>query len=297
MAACLYTGPTDSTPYRGTLVYEGKVYDHITFNIRGIGSTRVSGKNKLAFKFLRARDFRARDNWGRQYSEDWNSFGLDANASPWAAVHRGSAGVEEATTYRIFELGGMNSLRTHYAHLRIIRKAAESAPAGTLVNDPTAGGSVDGQYTSDLMGLYMVLEPTEANFIDERRLPDGNIYAIEGNNGDKKYQSANQVSDGSDWTTFRTQLAQAGQTEAWYRGNLDLKQLFTYIALSRLVGNVDVRPGDNYRFYHNPTVLDPAYPGGHWSIMGYDHDMQFIAAAHWGGAMDGITVAGARSCG
>ncbi len=290
---CMYTGPADSTPYRGTLVYEGKVYDHITFNIRGIGSTRVSGKNKLSFKFGRARDFRAKDNWGREYDSDWNSFGMDANASPWAAVHRGSAGVEDALSYRIFELGGMVSLRTHYVHFRIIRKAQESAAAGTSVSDPTVGGTVDGQYTSDLWGLYMALEPTEGNLLDERSLPDGNIYAIEGNNGDKKHQAASQVSDGTDWTTFRNQLAQAGQTEAWYRGNMDLDNLYTYIGLSRLVGNVDIRPGDNYRYYHSPLVRDPAYPGGHWRIMGYDHDMQFIAATHWGGTMDGQVVGGA----
>ena len=292
VAACLYTGPADSTPYRGTFIHEGKVYDHITFNVRGIGSTRVSGKNKLAFKFLRARDFQARDNWGRNYNEDWNSFGLDANASPWAAVHRGSAGVEDALSYRIFELGGMVSLRTHYVHFRIIRKAAESAPAGVNITDPTAGGSVDGQYTSDLMGLYLALEPTEANLLDERNLPDGNIYAIEGNGGDKKHQSTGQVSNGTDWTAYNTARLQAGQTEAWYRGNMDLPNLYTYIGLSRLVGNVDIRPGDNHRYYHSPVVLDPAYPGGHWKIMGYDHDMQFICATHWAGPIDGVTAGG-----
>jgi hypothetical protein len=271
---CMYNGPADSTPYRATLVYEGKVYDHVTFNIRGIGSTRVSGKNKLSFKFNRARDFFAKDNWGRPYSSDWNSFGLDANASPWAAMHRGSAGVEDAASYRIFELGGMPSLRTHYVHLRIIRKALESGTAGVPVSDPTIGGSVDGQYTSDLWGLYMALEPTEGNLLDERGLPDGNIYAIEGNGGDKKHQAANQVSDGSDWNTYRNARIQAGQTEAWYRANMDLPNLYTYLGLSRLVGNVDVRDGDNYRYYHRSS-------DNRWVIMGYDHDMQFIAASHW----------------
>ncbi len=273
---CLYTdaNPTPSILYRATLVYDGKVYDHITFNVRGIGSTRQSGKNKFALKFLRARDFRARDNWGREFSEDWNSFGLDANASPWAPMHRGSAGIEDAASYRIFELGGMPSLRTTYSQLRIIRKAVESPPAGTLVADTTAGGSVDGQYSSDLWGLYLMLEPTESNFLDERKLPDGNIYAIEGNGGDKKYQATNQVSNGTDWTTYNPARIAAGQTEAWYRANMDLPNLYTYLALSRLVGNVDVRDGDNYRYYHRSS-------DNRWVIMGYDHDMQFIAASHW----------------
>lgn len=289
VALCLYTGPdtTPPVPYFGTLVYDGKVYDHVTFNIRGIGSTRVSGKNKLAFKFNRARDIRVRDNWGRLFDQDWNSLSLDANASPWAAMHRGSAGVEEASTYRIFELAGMNSLRTTYAQLRIIRKAQETAAPGSSVVDATAGGTVDGQYTTDLWGLYLVLEPTEGNFIGERNLPDGNIYAIEGNGGDKKYQAANQVADGSDWITYRTGRTAASQNESWYRTNMDLPNLFNYIALSRLMGNVDVRDGDNYRYYHRSS-------DNRWVIMGYDHDMQFIAASHWTSQalVDGVMSAG-----
>ncbi|MBP7949866.1 MAG: lamin tail domain-containing protein [Verrucomicrobiales bacterium] len=285
--SCMYTGPGDSTPYRATLVYDGHVYDHITFNVRGIGSTRVSGKNKISLKFNRAHDFHARDNWGRLFNEDWNSFGLDANASPWAGVHRGSAGVEDAVSYRIFELGGMPSLRTTYTQLRIIRKAQESAPAGTSVSDATIGGTVDGQYTSDLWGLYMMLEPTEGNFLDERALPDGNIYAIEGNGGDKKHQGGSQVSDSSDWNSYRTARTAAGQTEPWYRANMDLPNLYTYIGLSRLIGNVDVRDGDNYRYYHRSS-------DNRWVIMGYDHDMQFIAASHWvsQSLVDGIRSAG-----
>ncbi len=68
---------------------------------------------------------------------------------------------------------------------------------------------------------------------------------------------------------------------------MDLPALYTFLALNRLVGNTDVRPGDNYRFYHRPE-------DNRWVIMPYDLDMMFIAAHHWGGVMDnGITVAGA----
>ena len=47
-----------------------------------------------------------------------------------------------------------------------------------------------------------------------------------------------------------------------------------------------MRPGDNYRYYHRPT-------DNRWVIFPYDMDMQFIAAHHWGGPMDGVVVAGA----
>jgi CotH kinase protein len=265
---CQYTGAFNDVEFPGTLVFDGVVYDHIQFKNRGIGSTYVSGKNKWAFLFNRARDFEPRDNWGNKYSATWNSFGMDANASPWAAVHRGSAGVEEALSYRIFELAGVPSLRTHYVHFRVIDDAAETGAT---------------QFDGDLWGLYLALEPMEANFLDERNLPDGNIYSIEGNNGDKKHQSPTQPTGQSDWTAFRDAVALGGQSEAFYRANEDLANLYTFLGVSRLVGNVDVRPGDNYRYYHRPT-------DNRWLVMPYDLDMQFIAAHHWGGGMDGGTV-------
>lgn len=248
---CQYNSSYNDKLFNGTLVYNGQVYDHINFKIRGIGSTYNTGKNKWALKFNRARDFQAIDNWGQPFKETWNSVSLDANADPWASVHRGAAGIEEATSYRAFELAGLPSLRTTYVHFRVIRRAVESNAAGSLVTE-SLGTNIDGQYSNDLFGLYMALEPTEGNLLDERNLPDGNLYSIEGNNGDQKHQSTTQPV-GTDWTTFRTNLAAAGQTEAWYRTNMDSNALYTFMGVSRLVGNVDVRPGDNYRYYHRST--------------------------------------------
>ncbi len=288
---CQYSGEFNGQRWQGTVVYNGQVYDHVQFGVRGIGSTYNTGKNKWALFFNRARNIQVLDNWGRKFGQTWNSFGLDANAAPWAALNRGAAGVEEATSYRAFELAGVNALRTTYVHWRVIDGATEVAPPGGSVTDASFATAGDGQYSGDFWGLYLALEPTEANFLDERGLPQGNIYAIEGTGGDKKAQGPTQSLDASDWTTFRDLAQQGtsaatGQTEQWYRDNLDLKSLFTFVAVSRLIGNVDVRPGDNWRAYHRPT-------DNRWVTVPYDLDMQFIAGHHWGGAMDGVTVAGA----
>jgi hypothetical protein len=258
--------------FRAAVVHRGVVHDHVQFRVRGIGSTTVSGKNKWNVYFNRARDFQAFDNFGNPYQETWNNLLINANSSPWASVNRGSAGIEEAVSNRIYSLAGMASMNTHHLHLRVIDSAVETSPSD--------------QFEGDLWGLYLGLEPTEGNFLDERGLPDGNLYSIEGNGGDKKHQGATQPLDSSDWNTFRDGLSAGGQTEAWYRANVDLPSLYTFLALNRLTGNVDVRPGDNYRFYHRST-------DGRWVIIPYDLDMQFIAAHHWGGTMDDVMVAGA----
>ncbi|MCP5548724.1 MAG: CotH kinase family protein [Akkermansiaceae bacterium] len=258
--------------FRGTMIQRGVVHDHIEFRNRGQASTYVSGKNKWKIHFNRARDFQAYDNYGRPYAETWNELPINANASPWAALNRGSAGVEEASSHRLYQLAGMAALNTQYFQFRIIDAASEN---GT------------DQYGGDLWGLYLGVEPTEGNFIGEHGLEDGNLYAIEGNNGDKERQGAPpEVSDGSDWVAFRNGLAQTGQSEQWYRDNVDLDTLFTFLAINRLIGNIDVRPGDNYRFYHRPS-------DGRWVIIPYDLDMMYIPAHHWGGSMDGVVVAGA----
>ncbi|MDB6069806.1 MAG: hypothetical protein JWL81_977 [Verrucomicrobiales bacterium] len=274
--ACQYSS---EAIYQGALVHRGKVYDHITYQVRGIGSTYVSGKNKWGLKFNRAHDFQAYDNWNRPYAEKWNSLGLNACAGPWAAVNRGAAGIDEALSFRAYELAGIPSLRTSYVHWRVIRRTAEvNDAAATITGDPM-GASIKGQYSGDLWGLYLAMEPTEGNFLDERGLGDGNIYSIEGNNGDKKHQSNTQPAGTTDWDAFRNGNITTGQPITWYQNNMDLEALYTFLAMNRLVGNTDVRPGDNYRYYHRPE-------DNKWVVMPYDLDMMYIAAHHWGGTMD-----------
>ena len=48
-------------PFFGTLVYDGRVYDHIQFHNRGQASTYLAGKNKWGFKFNPEQKFYARD--------------------------------------------------------------------------------------------------------------------------------------------------------------------------------------------------------------------------------------------
>jgi hypothetical protein len=266
---CQYNSSSDGQRFSGTMVYDGKVYDHMQFKNRGIGSTYVSGKNKWAFYFNRARNIRVKDNWGRYYDQTWNSMSMDAAASPWCAVHRGMAGVEEVISYRIYELCGVPALRTHFVHWRVIDAAAENGA---------------NQYDSDFWGLYTGMEPYEGAFLDERNLPDGNIYSIEGYGADKKHQSESQVTDNSDWTAFAAGTTQSGQTEAWYRANLDIPAYCTFQALNRYVANVDIRGGDNYRAYHRPA---PPLGDNRWMIMPYDQDMMFLPAHHWAATLDG----------
>jgi Lamin Tail Domain/CotH kinase protein len=266
-----YVNTYQLVQFPGTLVYDGIVYDHIQFKVRGQGSTYVCGKNKWNVYFNRSRDLQARDNWGKKYTQTWNNLLLNANASPWVPANRGAAGIEEASSARMYELAGNTSFRTNYAQLRVIDAAVEASPTD--------------QYTGDLWGLYLVIEPLEGNLLSERGLPDGNMYAMNFSNGNKKHQAAGQSLDSKDLTDFQEGIVAPNQTEAWYRTNMDLDKLYTFMALNRLNGNTDAREDSNMIYYHRSSDQK-------WELIGYDFDMMFVAMHHWGAMMDGVVVAG-----
>ena len=256
-------GGADGVHQKGTLIYDGKVYDHIDYENRGEASTYVSGKNKWRFHFNRAHRFKPRDNWGKKYGESWSKLNLQSISSPWAAVNRGMAGLDEAPAMRLYGMAGVPSPRTHYFSFRVIDASAEAS-----------GFS---QYEGDLWGLYLAMEHPNGSFLDERDLPDGNIYKIEGGGGDKKEQGSTQVTNSSDWSSFYSS-SNSAQTEQWWRDNMHMPGYYSLRALNRLLGNVDIRIGYNHYFYHEPTE-------DKWHVMPWDLDMMYIAETHQAGVI------------
>lgn len=256
-------GGADGVHQKGTFIYDGKIYDHIDFENRGEASTYVSGKNKWRFHFNRARRFAPRDNWGQKYGKDWSKLNFQSISSPWAAVNRGMAGLDEAPTMRLYGMAGLPSPRNHYFSFRVIDDATE------------ASGS--SQYEGDLWGLYLAMEQPNGSFLDERNLADGNIYKIEGGAGDKKEQGNTQVTSSSDWNSFYS-ASNSAQTEQWWRDNMHMPGYYSLRSLNRLLGNVDIRIGYNHYFYHEPTQ-------DQWHVMPWDLDMMYIAETHQAGVI------------
>lgn len=258
-----YNGGSDGVHQPGTLVYDGRVYDHIEFENRGEASTYVSGKNKWRLHFNRARRFRPRDNWGNLYDSTWTRLNLQSISSPWAALNRGMAGLDEAPTMRMYELAGVPSPRTHYFGFRVIDSAAESNPSD--------------QYEGDVWGLYLAMEQPGGSFLNDRDLADGNVYKIEGGAGDKKEQGDTQSVSSSDWNSFYA-ASNSAQSEQWWRDNMDMPGYYSMRSLNRFLGNVDIRIGFNHYFYHEPTQ-------DQWKVIPWDLDMMWIAETHQAGVI------------
>ncbi len=247
-------------PFFGTLVYDGKVYDHIQYHNRGQASTYVAGKNKWGFKFNAGQEFTARDFWGRPYKFGWSSFDLNPCASAWAQVNRGMAGLDEAISYRAYQLAGVPSADTHWAQLRVVDRADET--------------STRSQYEGDLWGLYLVVESKNGTWLKQHGMQPGNIFSAESG---PKYFATGMPTNGVDLAKFMGASSRS-QPESWWREHLDLTNYYSFHAMNRVVANIDLRQGGNHYLYHRPDE--------HWVVIPHDLDMMFIPKTHWPGIVE-----------
>ncbi len=245
----------------GTIIADGKVYDHVTWHNRGQGSTYVSGKNKWGFKFNRTHFFAPAEFAGHPLTRGMDSLSMNACASPWVQTNRGMAGLDEAVSFRAYELAGVPSSRCRHVQFRVI----DAVEAQT-----------QNQYVGDLWGLYLLVEDPDGGFLDERELPDGNIYRMAGG-GDKKHQAADMPKNNGDVDAFMNKV-RSNPNEQWWRANVDLAAFYGFHAISRLTGNVDLRENENHYLYHRPD--------GKWVIIPWDLDMMFIPKSHQSGRTD-----------
>jgi len=259
-----YNSGGNGVHFLGTLVYEGVVYDHMEFENRGEFSTYVSGKNKWRLHFQRGHEFQARDDYGRKYGTKWERMNLGSCATPWVPTNRGMAGMGEALAFKTYELAGNPSSKTNYFQLRVIDEALEAH-------------STD-QYRGDLWGLYFTIEHTDGPFLDERGLPDGNVYKIEGGGGDKRNQGPTQSRNASDYNALKSGYNRS-QPISWWRDNVDLLGYYNFRAVNRAVNNMDLREGWNMAQYHDPET-------DRWTPLAWDLDMLYMPVTHWSGIMN-----------
>jgi hypothetical protein len=244
-----------SYPWRGTLVYDGRVYDHVRFRARG-GVWRYSmGKNMWKFDMMRGHDFQARDNYGRAYDEKWKKLNFSACIQQGDFNHRGEQGLFESVGFRLFQLTGMPANHTQFVHFRIIERPSET------------NGTAD-QYDDDFQGLYLALEQEDGQFLKEHGLPDGNLYKMEGGSGELNNQGPTQPANKSDLNAFLSYSTQ----ESWWRANAVMPQYYNYRAIVDCIHHYDIGDGKNYFYYHYPA--DPLHPfSNQWQQCVWDLDL------------------------
>ncbi|MBC8002104.1 MAG: hypothetical protein H7X97_05910, partial [Opitutaceae bacterium] len=178
----------DAYLWSGTLVYDGKVYDHIHYRARGGVWRYAMGKNMWKFDFNRGHDFEPRDNWGKKYSTPWHKLNLGASIQQGNFNHRGEQGLFESIGMKLFQLTGIAAPNTSYVQFRIVDDV-----------DELNGAS---QWDGDFWGVYLALEQEDGQFLDEHNLPDSNYYKMEAGTGELNNLSPNGPTDKSDLNYF-----------------------------------------------------------------------------------------------
>ncbi|WP_238602552.1 choice-of-anchor X domain-containing protein [Fimbriiglobus ruber] len=263
VARSQWDGNAHKQKQQGTLVYRGVVYDHIQYSNRGQASAHMSGKNKWGLKLNRGHDVPLVDHDGVPFPAPCDSLNLNPGGStPHIPVHRGIGGLDEVLSMRAYRLAGVPSPPTTWVQWRVV-DGAEEVSAGN-------------QYKGDLWGLYVVIGEMKPKLLADRPLPDGLTVSIQSG---VKHTPRGMTDATKEWEKFLAGM-RSDPKEAWWRENLDLPAYYSFHALNRLLGNVDLRPDGNHGYYRRPD--------GRWAPIPWDNDMMFVPRQHQPGHIEAI---------
>lgn len=245
---------------QGTIIYRGVVYDHIAYSNRGQGSAHLSGKNKWSLKLNKGNEMPFVDHDGVLFADKIDSLAINsAGSTPHLPIHQGISGLDEVLTMRAYRLAGVPTPPATWLQWRVVLDANEVNPKD--------------QYSGDLWGLYLAIGDMKPMLLNE---PDGLVVSTQSGvkHVPKNFEDAEKV-----WTTFQKGM-QSKPEEEWWRKNLDLNSYYSFHSISRLLGNVDLRPDGNHGYYR--------LPDGKWKPIPWDNDMMFVPRHHQPGYIDAI---------
>jgi hypothetical protein len=248
--------------WSGTLVFDGKVYDHIHYRARGGVWRYAMVKNMWKFDFHRGHDFQMRDDFGRKYNTKWTKLNLGDCIQQRDYWHRGEQGMFESVGSRLFTLAGVETFKTTFLQYRVVDDAAE------------VGAD---QYEGDFWGLYLGLEQENGRFLDEHGLPDGNFYKMENGTGELNNLGPLGPTDKSDLNYLLNNYT--GASDDWWRTNWVLTNYYSYQAIVQAIHHYDINGGKNYFYYRYPD-------SGLWKIIPWDLDLTWAHNMYnsgWGG--------------
>ena len=273
----------------GTLVYEGKVYDHIRYRARG-GCWRYSmGKNMWKIDFNRGHEFEARDDYGQLYQTKWKKLNLGACIQQGSFGQRGEQGMFEAVSFRMFNLAGVPASKTHWASLRVVDERYEDGTLNASHPPLTAGGT---QYDGDFWGLYLAVEQMDGRFLDEHGLPDGNLYKMEAQYGELNNQGPTAEMDGSDIKAFKDTY-ETNPGDSWWGSYVNLDAYYGLYAVYNAVHHGDIT-SKNHFFYLNPEPTTNEWGTNNlWWQLPWDLDLTWTT--YYGGMSDPFSGAGVLS--
>ncbi len=273
----------------GTVYFNGKVYDHIRYRMRG-GTWRYRYQKRMwKFRFNRGHRLEFIRNDGTRYESELRTLNLLSCFQPpgnvpswlWLAPplgrgyhtnsQRGEAGIVERAAYWLLQQVGGIAPECTWIHYRIVDEAGETGA---------------NQYAGDFFGLFLAVQGMDESLLEMNNRPAGNLYKIDSFGaapGEPPWdQEAVDCSlPANDIVEFRRQYGPKSgyptPTRQWWEQNFDLDSYFSCRAIIDCIHHGDlydtttydgVGTGKNYYYYHNSAT-------GKWEFTFWDVDLTF----------------------
>lgn len=273
---------TSGKEWAGTIVYNHKVYDHVTYRARGGVWRYGMGKNMWRIDFDKDNPITLLDDFGMPMKVPVDHINLGACIQQ-APRLRGEHGLVEAVSFKLFNLAGVPAPNTTWLQYRIIDAPEEHGKT---------------QYDGDIWGLYLALENPDENFIKQHDIPSGNLYKMDRGSGpgggELKAHAPNLPADNSDLVAFTKLLTPAKQQRSllsailsgsntasnttnssqYFRDNLNLQNYYSFRSIIEAVHHYDLSDGKNYYYFHDSKT-------NRWSVFPWDTDQTWCDDA-WG---------------
>jgi hypothetical protein len=233
--------------WEGAFVYDGKVYDHVNYRLRG-GNGRYSNgrgaKRSMKFVFNRGNYFQARDIYGDKFPSKWQHLLLGKMLGNWFGYSGYDGymyGINELINMKLWNIIGIPAPEGYWFTFRVIDNAQE-------VPNTTAG-----QYEGDFYGLYLAWEDYDGGFLENHGMPDGNLYKL----SDKIYEGYRQsrfqgpdavenesgeAGSAADYENIRWNMT-ADATAEFVQNYMDTDEWIRYQTIKESVRHYDVFSG------------------------------------------------------
>ncbi len=228
--------------WEGAFVYDGKVYDHVGYRLRG-GNGRynngAAGKRSMKFRFNRGNYFQARDIHGDKFPSKWqhlNTGKMFGNKIVWENYRHYPYALNEVMDMMLFGIADVPAAKTWWMHFRTVTGVDEAPP------------SSNGQYAGDFRGLHVAFENYDGAFLERLGLPKGNLYKLSDKIYDGarqlRYQGSEAVDDASDYDYVSSNLNHTMTAEN-IRNFLDCDEWYRYHTVTEAIRHYDIFSGDS----------------------------------------------------
>lgn len=247
--------------WEGALVYDGEVFDHVRYRLRGANGRYHPGKRSFRIRFNDGKLLEPRDMTGQKMRTKWRELTTGKGQS-----NRGGEqfALNEVVNMFLWNKAGVPAPRTFHFHFRVIRGADESS-----------------QYGGDFWGLNWGQEKYDVNFLDAHDMPKGNLYKLVDNyvlgTDERRYQGPFAVTNAQDFFNIENNLT-GFQSVDWLKAHANYTNWYRYYSVARAIRHYDTWPSANK---NGAWYFEPPYAPSN-SFYGRMMQLPYDSTDTWG---------------